>query len=87
MINDEKKKAYLLGYDMCLTPTEYKVLCGIISEGRISIDGLMALCSIKKRGRGNISVHVCSINRKAQNIAERKLILYENYNYYINEFM
>ncbi len=87
LIDEERGKAYLLGYDMCLTPTEYKVLCEIARGGKMSLDLLMELCELKKSGRGNIPVHVCAINKKAQNIAGRKLVLYGEHNYYINEFM
>ena len=87
VIKEESGRAYLLGYDLCLTPTEYKVLRAILEGGRVTLEALIELCDIKSCGRGNIPVHVCAINKKAQEISQRKLILYAEHNYYINEFM
>ena len=86
-IDEDEKRAYLLGYDMCLTPTEFNILCAVAFEGGLGIDVIIGKCGLSDNVRGNVSVHVCGINRKAEKIGKRKLILYKDSKYYINEFM
>lgn len=86
-IDESSGDAYLLGYPMGLTPTEFRVLGEIARAESIDADTLAQMCGLAARSRGNISVHICSINRKAEIIGKRKLILCKSSRYSLNEFM
>ena len=81
--NDE---VYLIGFKLKLSPTERKILSEIASRNEASIDELLYLLS-DGVSRGNIAVHINSINKKAENISGRKLILFEDGKYVINPYM
>ena len=86
IIDRERGRAYLLGYDMKLTPSEYTILVSIVKQGSLSSEELCDL--LGKAGRSNkVSVHVCSINKKAKNIGGRYLVLHDEDGYCINELM
>lgn len=86
LIDRDCGKAYLLGYDMKLTPNEYTILVSIVKEGSLSEGELSEL--LGKSGKGNrVSVHICSINRKAKNIGGRYLVIHDDDGYSINELM
>ena len=76
----------LLGFPLHLTPTERKLLVAIAKNGTADIDHL---CSLLPMGvsRGNVAVHINSINRKAEQISSRKLIVFSNNAYAISEKM
>ena len=86
-IDESEKEAYFLGYPMRLTPTEFKILYEIAQAESIDVDNLSIRCGLAELSRGNISVHICAINRKAEMIGKRKLILFKDSNYCLNEFM
>lgn len=75
-----------LGYELSLTPTEYRILKAVIEKRHIGTDELCELCGISGR-KNNVAVHICKINEKTEDIGGRKLILYKDFGYYINEFM
>ncbi len=77
---------YLIGYKLKLSPTERKILENIAKNESASIEELLPLLS-DGVSRGNIAVHINSINKKAENISARKLILFENGRYIINPYM
>ena len=76
----------LLGYRLELTPAERKIVTLIAENGRIGTGGL---CSALGGNitRGNVAVHICSINKKAAEISGRKLIGFGSRCYYFNEYM
>ena len=80
------KKAYLIGYKLKLSPTERAILLEIAKNTGASIDGLLPLLS-EGVSRGNIAVHINSINKKAFGISGRRLVLFENDRYIINSHM
>ena len=86
IIDESMGTVYFLGYLMALTPTEYSILKAVIEQGHLSTDRLCELCEISGT-RNNVAVHICKINEKAEDIGGRKLILYKDFGYYINEFM
>ena len=84
IINDNE--VYLIGYKLKLSPTERMLLCTITENQSASIEELLPLLS-DGVSRGNIAVHINSINKKAYNISGRKLILFEDGKYVINPYM
>ena len=82
----DKTEAFLLGVKLKLSPTELKLLYEIAYSGGIGADKLLLLL---KDGvsKGNIAVHISSINKKAEKISNRKLIIFEKSEYKINPFM
>ena len=83
-INDSE--VYLIGYKLKLSPTERKILSKIAENDGASIEELLPLLS-DGVSRGNIAVHINSINKKADGISARKLILFEDGRYVINPYM
>ena len=79
-------EAYLIGYKLKLSPTERAILLEIAKNTGASIDGLLPLLS-EGVSRGNIAVHINSINKKAFGISGRRLVLFENDRYIINSHM
>ena len=84
IINDNE--VYLIGYKLKLSPTERIILCAIAENKNATIEELLPLLS-NGVSRGNIAVHINSINKKAYNISGRKLILFEDGKYVINPYM
>lgn len=82
----ENKSVYLLGYKLKLSPTETKLLTEIAKNDGMTIDALLPLLS-DGVSRGNIAVHINSINKKAESISERKLVLFDGEKYVINRYM
>lgn len=76
----------LLGYRLKLSPTERKILTEIAKNEGMTIDDLLPFLS-EGVSRGNIAVHINSINRKAENISERKLVLFDGEKYILNPYM
>ena len=85
-LNITKDEAYLIGYKLKLSPTERAILFEIAINGGASIEELMPLLS-DGVSRGNIAVHINSINKKADSVSGRKLVLFENNKYIINPNM
>ena len=83
VIDDEIR---LLGLPLKLTPTERKLLCAVAKHKSISIEDLMPLLNAGV-SRGNVAVHINSINRKAERISQRKLIIFRANAYEINPLM
>ena len=81
-----KDEAYLIGYKLKLSPTERAILLEIAEKGSASIDELLPLLS-GGVSRGNIAVHINAINKKANSVSGRKLVLFENERYIINPNM
>ena len=79
-------EAYLIGYKLKLSPTERAILFEIANKKSASIDELLPLLS-SVVSRGNIAVHINSINKKAYAVSGRKLVLFENDRYIINPYM
>lgn len=77
---------FLLGYPLKLSATEAKLLYEIAKGGKSSADDLLLLLS-EGVSRGNVAVHVNSINRKAHKISGRKLIIHQDGEYKINPYM
>ena len=83
-INDSE--VYLIGYKLKLSPTEKTILESIAKNDGASIEELLPLLS-DGVSRGNIAVHINSINKKADGISARKLVLFEDGRYIINPYM
>ncbi|MBE6531367.1 MAG: hypothetical protein E7679_04685 [Ruminococcaceae bacterium] len=86
IIDESTDTVRFLGYPIELTPKEYDILKTVIEQGHISTERLCELCGISGT-KNNVAVHICKINEKAEDIGGRKLILYKDLGYYINEFM
>lgn len=86
-IGEDKNEVYYLGYNLKLSPCEYKMIVSIAEHERVSIDQLVADLGLSCDQKGNVPVHICSINRKAEIIGGRKLILCESSEYSFNEYM
>ena len=82
----DENEAYLLGYELKLSPTERKILFTIAKSESITADALLELLPTNL-SRGNITVHICSINKKARLLSGRKLVLYEKGSYKLNPYM
>lgn len=82
----ERDSVYLLGYPLKLSPTEDKLLRIIADGGRRGSEDLLRLLP-DGVSKGNIAVHINAINRKAEKISHRKLVIRENGQYTINPFM
>ena len=76
----------LLGFPLKLTPSEKRLLLAIAEHGSLSIEELMPLLNAGI-SRGNVAVHINAINRKAECISKRKLILFRSNAYEINPLM
>ena len=81
-----EKESFLLGFPLKLTPSERRILLAIAQTGSASANDLIRLLPANV-SRGNITVHISSINKKAHWISGRKLILFSDRHYKINEFM
>lgn len=85
-LNITKEEAYLIGYKLKLSPTERAILFEIANKKSASIEELLPILS-DGVSRGNIAVHINSINKKADSISGRRLVLFENDKYIINPNM
>ena len=83
VIDDEVR---LLGFPLKLTPSERKLLYAIASGKRVTIEELMSLLNAGV-SRGNVAVHINAINRKAERISRRKLVIFRENAYEINPLM
>ena len=92
IIDSESESAYLIGYRIPLTPSEFKILSlltqSIVSSGAgMSTSELIERYSDRPLMRSNVTVHICSINKKARAIGARPLITFCEGYYYLNEYM
>ena len=85
-VGESAKDVILLGYRLKLTPAEYKIITLIAENERLGTDEL-CLALGENITKGNVAVHICSINKKAAQISSRKLIEFKCKCYYFNEFM
>ncbi len=91
-IGNDRSDVRLAGYRFPLTFTEYRIL-RIITEHTVAQDGGATVDTIfsslgdRDIQRGNVPVHICSLNKKARSISGRKLVLYEHGHYYLNDCM
>ncbi len=85
-LNITKDEAYLIGYKLKLSPTERAILFEIAKQSYATIDTLLPILS-EGVSRGNIAVHINSINKKADAVSGRKLVLFENNGYILNPYM
>ena len=85
-LNITNDEVYLIGYRLKLSPTERAILYEIADKGSASIDELLPLLS-SGVSRGNIAVHINSINKKADGVSGRRLVLFENDKYILNPYM
>ena len=85
-LNITGDEVYLIGYGLKLSPTERAILYEIADKGSASIDELLPLLS-SGVSRGNIAVHINSINKKADRVSGRRLVLFENDKYILNPYM
>ena len=85
-LNIEKNGVYLIGYPIKLSPSECALLYEIAAKNGASIDDLLSLLA-EGVSRGNVAVHINSINRKAKAISGRRLVLFENEKYILNPHM
>lgn len=87
-IGDTRNDVNYLGYPLTLTPTEYRIL-RLLSEQTdgVPAEELLVGRNGKAGKAATIAVHICSINRKAAVIGERKIILFENGCYRLNPYM
>ena len=85
-LNITGDEVYLIGYRLKLSPTERAILYEIADKGSASIDELLPLLS-SGVSRGNIAVHINSINKKADSVSGRRLVLFENDKYILNPSM
>ena len=76
----------LLGLPLKLSPTESKLLRAIAENQRMTIEDLARLLN-EGVSRGNVAVHINAINRKAERISSRKLVVFRTTAYEINQFM
>ena len=86
-VGDDKDDVWFLGYRLKLTPSEYKLLSALSRERHATAERLAAELGLSCDKKGNVAVHICSINRKAELIGERKLILFEDSEYRFNDNM
>ena len=82
------KASYLLGYDMKLSPSENRIMIflSMFNNLKLNANTICELClNIPEDKISNVRVLINRINKKAQNISSRNVILnsYKN-GYYIN---
>ena len=83
----ENERVFLLGYELCLTPSEKKILSVVADGGATSEELLEVVTHLRHIDIGNIATHVATINKKAKQIGGRRLIVSKNRKYILNEFM
>ena len=83
----EGDRVVLLGYELCLTPNEKKILSVVADGGATTAELLEAITHLRHVDIGNIATHVAAINKKAKQSGGRRLIVSKNRKYILNEFM
>lgn len=85
IISSDRNDTRLLGYSLALTPTEHRLLALLLSypEKIFSTSDISSLIYLKNEA--SVPVHVCAVNKKAERISGRPLILSKyDMGYYIN---
>ncbi len=82
----ERDGIFLLGYKLKLSPTEERLLRAIAEGGKTDINHLSSILP-EGVSRGNVAVHINAINRKAEKLSQRKLVIYKDSRYELNPFM
>ena len=85
-LNITPDECFLIGYKLKFSPTERSILFEIASKESATIDELLPLLS-DGVSRGNIAVHINAINKKANAISGRRLVLFDGERYIINPNM
>lgn len=85
-LNITNEGIFLIGYPLKLSPTERAILTKLAEDKSATIDELLLLLSAGV-SRGNIAVHINSINKKAKAVSGRPLILFNSNSYIINPHM
>lgn len=76
-INKDRREIRYLGYILPLSVGEYKVLEAIIDLGVADKNEIKShVPNCLKLSKASVSVHVCSINKKALALDGRKLVLW-----------
>ena len=83
-LDTEAASAFLLGYPLPLSPTEFAILSAIIENMPISAKEISEALKISRK---SVAVHVCNINKKALDISARYLIISQSYSYTLNGCM
>ena len=84
-LNVNDNGIFLLGFPLKLSPTEQKLLVAIC-ERDATIEELSTLLC-EGVSRQNVAVHINSINRKAELISGRRLVIFTNECYTLNPYM
>ena len=84
-LNVNDSGIFLLGFPLKLSPTEQKLLVAIC-ERDATIEELSTLLC-EGVSRQNVAVHINSINRKAELISGRRLVIFTNECYTLNPYM
>ena len=79
--------AYLLGYELALTPSERTILLAVADGGKTASELHSLTLRLRRTAVGTVVTHICAINKKARDIGGRRLILCRNGKYILNEFM
>ena len=75
----------LLGFPLKLSPTELKLLMAIC-ERDMTVEELSSLLN-EGVSRQNVAVHINAINRKAELISGRRLVIFLGECYTLNPYM
>ena len=75
----------LLGFPLKLSPTELKLLTAIC-ERDMTVEELSSLLN-EGVSRQNVAVHINSVNRKAELISGRRLVIFSGERYTLNPYM
>ena len=76
----------LLGYPISLSKTDYIIVKLLVAAEGKAIDS-EAIAEILKVSKNCLSAHICTINKKAFDLTNRKLIIHTNRGYMLNPFM
>ncbi len=74
-ISADRNETRLLGYQLALTPAEHRILALLLTHPEMvfSVSDISSLTYLKNEA--SVSVHVCVVNKKAEKISGRPLIL------------
>ena len=74
-VAENENQVVLLGYELCLTKTEYKILKTLVqnTSAPLSAEQISSIANLELT-KENVAFHVSSINKKAKCIYSRALI-------------
>ena len=84
-----EKEAFLLGYNLDATKTEYSIICALLDNTKapISAEQIIAIANLDF-DKSNLAFHISNINSKAKVIGNRPLIKnIVKIGYFLNEEM